>query len=106
MKVSSHVAWYDYSIMIMNIGKKIREVLDNEGHNACWLAERIPCERSNVYNIFRRESISVDLLFRISEVLEYDFFKEISDELALRLAMPDSGAAVDTSVAVPLAVGE
>lgn len=80
--------------------------MDNEGHNACWLAERIPCERSNVYNIFRRESISVDLLFRISEVLGYDFFKEISDELALRLAMPDSGAAVDTSVAVPLAVGE
>lgn len=90
----------------MNIGKRIREVLDEQCCNACWLAEQIPCERSNVYNIFKRESIGVDLLFRISEVLRHDFFKEISDELALKLAMPDSGATVDSGVAAPLAAGE
>ena len=60
---------------------RIKEVLEEQGHNACWLASQIPCERSNVYNIFKRESIGIDLLFRISEVLGHDFFKEISDEI-------------------------
>lgn len=65
----------------MHIGKRIKEVLREQGHNVSWLAARIPCERSNVYNIFKRESIGIDLLFRINEVLGHDFFKEISDEI-------------------------
>lgn len=64
---------------MMHVGNRIKEVLEEQGHNACWLASQIPCERSNVYNIFKRESIGIDLLFRISEVLGHDFFKEISD---------------------------
>ena len=63
---------------MMHVGNRIKEVLEEQGYNACWLASQIPCERSNVYNIFKRESIGIDLLFRISEVLGHDFFKEIS----------------------------
>lgn len=64
----------------MNIGKRIKEVLDEKGLTAAWLAEQIPCERSNVYNIFRRSSINVNLLYSLSAILQYDFFKELSDE--------------------------
>lgn len=64
----------------MHIGKKIREKLDEHGHSASWLAEQIPCERSNVYNIFRRESINVDLLATLSTILEHDFFYDLSEE--------------------------
>lgn len=70
----------------MHIGKRIKEVLREQGHNVSWLAARIPCERSNVYNIFKRESIGIDLLFRISEVLGHDFFKEISDEIVREMS--------------------
>ena len=68
---------------MVHIGCRIREVLQKQGQNACWLAVRIPCERSNVYNIFKRDSIGVDLLYRISVILDHDFFKEMSDDLAV-----------------------
>lgn len=78
-----------YYINMIHVGNRIKEVLEEQGHNACWLAQQIPCERSNVYNIFKRESIGIDLLFRISEVLGHDFFKEISEEVSREL---ESGA--------------
>ena len=64
----------------MNIGKHVEEILRKQGKSAVWLASQIPCERTNVYNIFKRKSMDVRLLMRISEVLKYDFFKELSDE--------------------------
>lgn len=64
----------------MNIGKHIEEILRGQGKSASWLAHEIPCERTNVYNIFKRKSLDVKLLQRISIVLEHDFFKELSEE--------------------------
>lgn len=71
----------EYSTMHIHIGERIKEVLLEKGHNACWLSERIPCERSNVYHIFKRCDIGIELLFRISEILDHDFFAELSEEL-------------------------
>ena len=48
--------------------------------SAAWLATQIPCERTNVYNIFKRKSLDVRLLMRISVILDYDFFKDLSEE--------------------------
>lgn len=62
----------------MHIGNRIKEVLFEQGHNVCWLAERIPCERSNVYHIFKRNDLGVSLLFSISRILNHDFFSELS----------------------------
>ena len=64
----------------MNIGKHVEEILRKQGRSASWLASQIPCERTNVYNIFKRKSLDVRLLMRISVVLRYDFFKELSEE--------------------------
>lgn len=64
---------------MMNIGKRIKEVLYEQDRSACWLADQIPCERSNVYNIFRRESIGIDLLYTISTKLNHDFFADLSE---------------------------
>ena len=47
--------------------------------SASELAKLIPCERTNVYNIFKRKSLDARLLMRISKVLNYDFFIELSD---------------------------
>jgi len=65
----------------MHVGKRIREVLDEQGRAASWLATKIPCERTNIYNVFRREDVSVGLLAKISRILGHDFFKELSAEL-------------------------
>ena len=64
----------------MNVGKRVQEILKKQRRSAAWLAAQIPCERTNVYNIFRRKSMDVRLLMRISVILEHDFFKELSEE--------------------------
>ena len=64
----------------MNIGRSIREVMKKRGVSASQLARAIPCERTNVYNIFSRKDISTKLLWRISEVLDYNFFEDYTKE--------------------------
>lgn len=64
----------------MKIGQRIKNVLFSKGHTALWLAEQLGCERTNVYDIFKRNDISVNLLTSISIILEHDFFAELSSE--------------------------
>lgn len=64
----------------MHIGEEIRRKMEERGKSVTWLAEQLPCERSNVYNIFRRQNIGIDLLLRISILLEHDFFQSLSEE--------------------------
>lgn len=64
----------------MNLGEQIEAILRKQGKSAAWLATQIPCERTNVYNIFRRKSVDARLLMKISQILEYDFFKDLSEE--------------------------
>jgi DNA-binding Xre family transcriptional regulator len=65
----------------MHIGQKIKEVLEQRHKPVTWLAREINCERTNVYNIFSRKDISTGLLQRICIILEYDFFKDLSEEI-------------------------
>lgn len=63
------------------IGELIKAKLDEKGLTAMWLAEQIPCKRANVYKIFKKTSIDTELLYRISIVLEFDFFQYFSLEM-------------------------
>jgi len=65
----------------MHVGNRIREVLDEQGRSAIWLASKIPCERTNMYDIFKRKDVSVALLYKVSSILGHDFFLELSEEL-------------------------
>ena len=62
-----------------SVGKRVKDVLKQKHLTVSWLAEQVPCDRSNIYNIFRKNDISTALLRRFCEVLEYNFFKELSD---------------------------
>ena len=64
----------------MNIGRCIRDVMKSRNMSVTRLAKEIPCERTNVYNIFGRKEISTKLLWRISEVLEHNFFEDYSKD--------------------------
>lgn len=44
-------------------------------------ADKLSYSRANVYKIFEKKSIDTDLLMRISSILEFDFFKEISETI-------------------------
>ena len=40
------------------------------------MAKSIYCEKSNIYKLFRRESIGIDQLMRISEAMGHDFLAD------------------------------
>ncbi len=66
---------------IINIGKEIHNELLRQGHSVLWLSEQLECNRTNIYNIFSRESISTDLLLKISIALKKDFFALYSAQI-------------------------
>ena len=60
---------------MVNIGEIIKEELHKQERSVAWFARKLYCDRSNVYDIFRRKSIDTDLLLRISIILNRNFFK-------------------------------
>ncbi len=64
---------YVFAIMV-HIGEAIKKELQKRKRSISWLARKLYCDRSNVYDIFKRRSIDTELLLRISLVLDYNFF--------------------------------
>lgn len=58
----------------IHIGKEIREELHRQERGASWLADKLHCDRTNVYDIFKRQGIDTRLLERISIILHRNFF--------------------------------
>ncbi len=67
----------------MHIGNRIQEVLRHhpKEHTVTWLARQLNCHRVNVYDIFNRRTVDTELLWRISVILDHDFFHDISIEI-------------------------
>ena len=60
--------------MKIHIGREIKAELHRQERGASWLAEKLHCDRTNVYNIFKRQGIDTRLLERISIILNRNFF--------------------------------
>lgn len=65
----------------MKIGERIKEVFMAmpKNCNVDWFAKELNCDRRNVYRIFQRDNIDIELLGRISQILNHNFFKDLSD---------------------------
>ncbi len=63
------------------IGKIIEDELHRQERTVTWLSRKIHCDRRNVYDIFSRTCIDTGLLYKISLVLNCDFFKYFSQSL-------------------------
>ncbi len=61
------------------IGEKIREELIKQQRTVSWFAKQINCSRTNVYKIFGKDNLDLKLLFRICQILNHDFFRDISE---------------------------
>ena len=66
-----------------HIGQKIKSVFEKQEMTVSEFARLIHCERTNVYTIFHRSSIDVELLVRISKALNYNFFEDVMNEYGL-----------------------
>lgn len=63
------------------IGRLIESELHRQERTTVWFARKLGCNRTNAYKIFRRESIDTELLFRISQILQCNFFEIYSRQL-------------------------
>lgn len=64
----------------VNVGQMIHEELLRQGRTVNWFAKEIYCEKSNVYKMFKRSSIDLAQLMKISEVLDHNFLKDCFEE--------------------------
>ncbi|HTH57500.1 MAG TPA: hypothetical protein VL728_15725 [Cyclobacteriaceae bacterium] len=60
--------------MEVHIGKEIEKIYESSGMKLSEFAKRINTSTRNVYSIFERPEIKTDQLFKISKVLNHDFF--------------------------------
>ena len=63
------------------IGTEIRKILFERGLSVAWLSLQLSYSRANTYKILGKSSIDTHLLFRISKILNYDFFNVYSSQL-------------------------
>ena len=66
----------------LHIGKIICKQLKKEGRTQKWLAEKVCFEYSNFCKILKNQFVDMELLVRISFILEHDFFTYISKYIA------------------------
>lgn len=62
--------------MSPHAGERIKEVLAASSMSVSEFARRLNCHRQNVYDIFKRRVVDVELLQRISKVLKHNFVSE------------------------------
>ncbi|MCQ2524912.1 MAG: hypothetical protein MJ123_11285, partial [Lachnospiraceae bacterium] len=68
---------------ITTIGEMINDEIRRQQISIVEFAKKINCERSNVYNIFRRNNIDIELLKRISIVLNHNYFEDLAKNMDL-----------------------
>lgn len=68
----------------IHIGQLVKAIFDKSGMSVAEFARQLNCERTNVYTIFRRRTIDVELLVRISYILNYNFLDDIMQLTGLR----------------------
>ena len=61
----------------IHIGSIIKAKVEERGFTEVKLSKLLHCHLSNIYNVYSRENINTDLLWRLSIILDYNFFTEI-----------------------------
>ena len=69
-----------------HIGQLIKQEMERQERKPTWLAEKISCDRTNVYHIYQQESLNTDTLERISLALRHNFFADLAQEMASQLS--------------------
>ncbi len=60
------------------MGHIIKAVFDEQGRTVKWFATKMHCNRTNVYKMFEKPHLNSEIIARASQVLEHDFFLDIS----------------------------
>lgn len=66
-------------IQDLHITQSVRDELTSQGRSMVWLAKKLGVGRTSLYYLFRSDSISVELLLRISFCLNHNFVQDVAD---------------------------
>ncbi len=77
----SHEWFRLFYFTMVHIGKLIEEELRKQERSVTWFANKLCYERTNVYSIFKRQSIDTELLVRISRILNHNFLDYYNKEM-------------------------
>ena len=66
---------------MVHIGRLIEQELRRQGRTVTWFAAMLHCDRTNVYKIFKKQSIDTALLEKISTILQHNFFLYYVDKV-------------------------
>ena len=61
------------------LGERIRSVMHERSISVSELASRLCCSRENAHRILRRSNMDYQLIIRISDILEHNFFSDLAD---------------------------
>ena len=71
--------------MYIFIGEEIKKVVKERKVTVSWLARELGCHRTNIYRIFDSASVDTDILFRLSNILKYNFFDMYSNQIIQKI---------------------
>ena len=60
-----------------HIGQIIEKELHRQERSVTWFARRLYCDRTNVYNIFRRQSLDTELVVTYIHYIRIQFLPNI-----------------------------
>ena len=77
-------------LAMVHVGKILEQALHEKGKTVTWFAQELCCTRPNVYKIFRKENLDVELLWRASNILHLNLFALISAEYERQRAFDEA----------------
>ncbi|HAE66086.1 MAG TPA: hypothetical protein DCG77_02435, partial [Sphingobacterium sp.] len=63
--------------MSFHLGKKVEEIAKSKGYSQTALGKRVNMSKPGIASMYKRSGIDTDLLIKLTEVLDYDFFKHV-----------------------------
>ena len=70
--------------MSFHLGKKVGEVAKSKGYSQSDLGKKVNLSKPGIASMYKRSGIDSDLLIKISEELDYDFFKHIYENTSIK----------------------
>ena len=78
-------------VNVVFIGKEIHRELKRQGRSGVWLARQLPCSNNHVYKLFSKKTMDADLLWRISDIMDVNFFRLYMDKWERRRRIIQNG---------------
>jgi transcriptional regulator with XRE-family HTH domain len=70
-----------------NIGEEIEKVAKTRRLTSAYIAKKLGKTRSNMNHIFKRKTIDADLLYKLSVILDFNFFDLYANSLRKKMGL-------------------